>query len=133
MSHLPMRLPAAIEIGAVRVEGMDGLEVVTKDNLRTVRNSRVTEDPRRWEVSVPTTNVGLVLNGVAEVIAGDTTNYNAVRQLWADTERGLHTFDFDDPFDGVVYKVRFESPLQITAPAGHLRHIDTFTIVEDDE
>jgi hypothetical protein len=27
-------------------------------------------------------------------------------------------------------KVRFESPLQITAPAGHLRHIDTFTLKE---
>jgi hypothetical protein len=31
----------------------------------------------------------------------------------------------------VVYRVRFESPLQITAPAGHLRHIDTFTIIKD--
>jgi hypothetical protein len=121
MSHLATRLTENVEIGAVRVDNQDGLEVIEKDNLRTVRNSRVEQDPRRWEISIPT----------VDIENGDTTDYDAVRQLWADSERGLHTFDFKCFVDDQVYQVRFESPLQITAPAGHLRHIGTFTIRED--
>lgn len=122
MGHIATRLTENIELGAVRVESQDGLEVVRMDNLRTVRNSRVTEDPRRWEISLP----------MVHIEDSDTEDYDAVRQLWADSERGLHTFDFKCFVDDEVYRVRFESPLQITAPAGHLRHIDTFTIVEDE-
>lgn len=122
MGHVATRLTENIELGAIRIEGQDGLEVVRQDNLRTVRNSRVTEDPRRWEVSLP----------VVDIESGDTTDYDALRQLWRDTERGLHTFDFKCFVDDDVYKVRFESPLQISAPASHIRHIDTFTIVEDE-
>lgn len=122
MGHVATRLTENIEIGAVRLENQDGLEVVRKDNLRTVRNSRVEEEPRRWEVSLP----------MVDTERGETTDYDAVRQLWKDTERGLHTFDFKCFVDDEVYRVRFESPLSITAPAGHLRHIDTFTIVEDE-
>lgn len=122
MGHVATRLTENIELGAIRIEGQDGLEVVRQDNLRTVRNSRVTEDPRRWEVSLP----------VVDIESGDTTDYDALRQLWSDTERGLHTFDFKCFVDDNVYTVRFESPLQISAPASHIRHIETFTIVEDE-
>lgn len=122
MGHVATRLTENIENGAARLENQDGLEVVRKDNLRTVRNSRVEQDPRRWEISLP----------LVDIEGGDTDDYDALRQLWRDTERGLHTFDFKCFVDDDVYRVRFESVLQITAPAGHLRHIDTFTIVEDD-
>jgi hypothetical protein len=122
MGHVATRLTENIEIGAVRIENQDGLEVVTMDNLRTVRNSRVSEEPRRWEVSLP----------MVDIEGGDTTDYDAVRQLWRDSERGLHTFDFNCFVEDEVFKVRFASPLQITAPAGHLRQVDTFTIVEDE-
>lgn len=122
MGHVATRLTENIENGAARLENQDGLEVVRKDNLRTVRNSRVEQDPRRWEISLP----------LVDIEGGDTEDYDALRQLWRDTERGLHTFDFKCFVDDDVYRVRFESVLQITAPAGHLRHIDTFTIVEDD-
>ena len=122
MGHIATRLTENIELGAVRVENQDGLEVVRMDNLRTVRNSRVEEEPRRWEVSLPMVNIE----------GGDTADYDALRQLWRDSERGLHTFDFKCFVDDEVYRVRFESALSITAPAGHIRHVDTFTIVEDD-
>lgn len=122
MGHVATRLTENIELGAVRIDGQDGLEVVPMDNLRTVRNSRVTEDPPRWEISLPVVNIE----------GDDTADYDALRQLWADTERGLHTFDFKCFVDDEVYKVRFESPIQITAPAGHIRHVETFTIVEDE-
>lgn len=122
MGHLATRLTENIEIGAVRVENQDGLEVVRMDNLRTVRNSRVEEEPRRWEIALP----------IVDIESGDTADYDALRQLWRNSARGLHTFDFKCFVDDAVYTVRFESPLSITAPAGHLRHVDTFTIVEDE-
>jgi hypothetical protein len=59
-----------------------------------------------------------------------TTDYDALRQMWTDTERGLHTFNFYDFVDEELVKVRFASPLQITAPAPDLRHIDTITLKE---
>jgi len=122
MAHLSVNLPERVEIGAVRVNTQDGLEIVRQDNLRTVRNSRVDVEPRRWEVSLPTVNV-----------EGDTADYDAVRSLWLDSERGLHTFNFADFIEGDTCKVRFASELTITASAGHLRHVDTFTLEECDE
>lgn len=122
MGHIATRLTENVEIGATRLENQDGLEIVRKDNLRTVRNSRVETEPKRWEISLP----------VVDIENGETTDYDALRRLWSDSERGLHTFDFKCFIDDEVYRVRFETPLSITAPAGHLRHIDTFTIVEDD-
>lgn len=117
--HLANQLTRNIEIGAVRIHSQDGLEVVTTDGGKEVRNLRAEDEPRRWEVSLPTASTN-----------GDTDDYEAVRQMWADTERGLHTFWFYDFIEDELVKVRFESPLQITAPAGHLRHIDTFTLKE---
>lgn len=119
MSHIAKQLTRNIEIGATRVHNQDSLEIVTTDSGKEVRNSRASCEARRWEVALPTYST-----------AGDLTDYNAVRQMWSDTERGLHTFLFYDWVDAELVRVRFDSPLQITAPAGHLRHIDTFTLKE---
>jgi hypothetical protein len=119
--HVDQFLPESVEVGAVRVEHQDNLEVTHKDSGRTVRNSRVETEPGRWEISFPTCDTG-----------GDTATYDAVRQLWRDTERGLHTFNFRCFVDDEVYRVRFASPMPIAAPAGHLRHIETMTIEEDE-
>lgn len=122
MGHIATRLTERIEIGAVRIDPQDGLEVITKDSGRTVRNSRISEEPARWEISVPMVNID----------GGDTTDYDQVIQLWRDTERGLHTFDFKCFVDGEVHRVRFASERSTRADAPHLRDIDVFTIVEDD-
>lgn len=116
---LATRLTENVEIGAVRIHGQDSLEVVTTDGGKEVRNLRAEDEPRRYEVSLPTVDID-----------SDTTDYDAVRQLWADSERGLIPFLFYDFVDEEDVLVRFETPLQITAPAGHLRHIDTFTLKE---
>lgn len=127
MAHVPTQLTHNIEIGAVRVHGQDSLEVVTTDGGKELRNLRAETEPRRWEVSLATANVG---NSLLGMTAGDTTNYDAVRLMWTATNRGLDTFNFFDFIENEIVKVRFESPLQITAPATHLRHIDTFTLKE---
>jgi hypothetical protein len=111
MSHISETLTENIEIGAVRIDGQDQLEVVTTDSGQEVRNSRG-DEPRRWEIALP------------------MVDYDSVRAMWAETERGLHTFDFNCFVDDETVVVRFDSPLNITAPAGHLRKIDTFTIKE---
>jgi hypothetical protein len=117
--HIAAQLTRNIEIGAVRVHGQDSLEVVTTDGGKEVRNLRAEDEARRWEVSLPTCDID-----------NDREDYDSVRQMWSDTERGLHTFLFYCFVDEELVTVRFESPLQITAPAGHLRHIDTFTLKE---
>jgi hypothetical protein len=121
MAHVNSQLTRNIEIGAVRVDGQDGLEVVVQDNLQEVRNSRVDSEPREWQISLPPVST-----------SGDLTDYNAIRQMWHDTLRGLHTFDFYDYVDAKMCRVRFASPLQITMDAGHLRHVDTITLREAD-
>jgi hypothetical protein len=125
--HLATQLTRNIEIGAVRVHNQDSLEIVTTDGGKEVRNLRASNEARRWEISIATTNVG---NSALGITAGDTTNYDSVTRMWADTNRGLDTFQFYDFIAGELVKVRFDSPLQITAPAAHLRHIDTFTLKE---
>jgi hypothetical protein len=117
--HLPLSLTENVEIGAIRIDAQDSLEVVTTDGGREVRNLRAEDEARRWEISLPTCDT-----------ADDTADYDSVRQMWRSTEKGLHSFDFHCFVDDEVVKVRFDSPLQITAPAGHLRHIDTFTLKE---
>lgn len=118
--HLASQLTRNIEIGAVRVENQDSLEVVTTDGGIEVRNSRAANEARRWEFSMPT----------VDIVAGNTTDYDALRQMWTDTVRGLHTFDFYDFVEQEVVPVRFASPLQITAPTPNLRHVDTVTLKE---
>lgn len=125
MGHVAQRLSENVEIGALRIDPQDGLQIARKDNLRTVRNSRVSEDPIRWEIAFPVIDQD-----------GDTTkledNYASVKRMWKYTERGLHTFDFKCFDDGLIHRVRFDSPLETEAPAGHLRKIGSVTIVEDD-
>jgi hypothetical protein len=114
------RLTENIEIGAIRIHGQDSLEVVTTDGGKEVRNLRAEDEPRRYQVAMPTANVE----------GGDTTDYDSVRQIWKDSLRGLYPFYFHDFVDDEDVLVRFESAEQISAPAGHLRHIDTFTLKE---
>jgi hypothetical protein len=118
--HTGTSLPRHIEIGAVRVFNQDSLEVITTDGGKEVRNLRASDEARRWEISMPH----------VDITSGDTTDYDAVLALWADTNRGLDTFNFWDFVDDETVKVRFDSPLQVTAPSKDLRHIDTFTIKE---
>jgi hypothetical protein len=118
--HLNTQLTRNIEIGALRTDGQDGLEVIPTDGGKEVRNSSVSAEPRMWEVALPPCDTG-----------NDTADYDAVRQLWKDSERGLHTFNFYCFVDDEVCKVRFASPLQIRGPAGHLRHIETFMLREE--
>lgn len=119
MGHVAEQLTQNIEIGAVRIHGQDSLEVVTTDGGHEVRNLRAENEPRRWEISLPMTD-----------IENERDDYDSVRAMWDNTERGLHSFDFHCFVDDELVKVRFASPLQITAPAPHLRHIDTITIKE---
>jgi hypothetical protein len=114
------RFTENVEIGAIRIHGQDSLEVVTTDGGKEVRNLRAEDEPRRYQVSLP----------VADIEGDDTADYDSVRQMWADSGRGLEPFYFYDFVDDEDVLVRFESEMQITAPAGHLRHIDTFTLKE---
>lgn len=107
-----------IEIGALRIDGQDGLEVVTTDGGKEVRNARTELDPRQWEISLPPCSTS------------DSADYDSVRQMWRDTERGAHSFLFYDYIDDELVRVRFASPVQISMPAGHLRKIETFTVRE---
>lgn len=122
MSHIDVFLTRNIEIGALRIDPQDNLEVIPMDNGRTVRNSRVTVEPVRWEIAFPT----------VDAEGNNTSDYESVRQMWTDTERGLHTFNFTCPMDETVHKVRFASAMQVAGPAGHLRKIETLTLVEDE-
>ena len=117
--HIHEQLTRNIEIGAVRIHAQDSLEVVTTDGGKEVRNIRAEDEARRWEISMPTVDID-----------NERDDYDSVRAMWTNTERGLHTFDFHCFVDEELVRVRFDSPLQITAPAGHLRHIDTFTLKE---
>jgi len=117
--HLNVSLTRNIEIGAVALHGQEGLVVVPTDGGKEVRNGRTDADARKWEIALPIVDVDQ-----------DTTDYDALRALWRDSERGLHTFNFYDFEEGDTAVVRFDSERTTTAPAGHLRHVDTFTIKE---
>jgi hypothetical protein len=121
--HLELQFTQNVENGAQRDLGQDALEVVTQDSGLEVRNLRASAEPRVWQVALPTIDVD-----------AETIDYDSVLSLWGTSARGsfrgLHSFNFHCFVDDAVYRVRFASSLQITAPAGHLRHIDTFTIRE---
>lgn len=117
MSHINVELTRNIEIGAVRIDGQEGLDIQRQDNGKEVRNARTEADPRRWEIAGYT-------------CTSTNADYIATRQMWTDTERGLHTFNFYCFVDEEVVKVRFDSPFQVSAPVRHLRKVETFTIVE---
>lgn len=119
--HLNLSFPANVEIGAVRILSQDSLDIETTDGGLEVRNIRASDEPRSWQIAMPTIDT-----------TGTTTDYDAVVTMWGTgptgSQRGLYSFNFTDPVDSTVYSVRFASALQITAPAPHLRHIDTFTV-----
>lgn len=119
MGHLAERLPDSVEIGAVkRIVWLP--EIVTTDGGNEVRNQRQSRGKVYFDLSMPT-------------CTRDNADYLAVQRLFDATMGGTDTFDFKDYTDetgGTVVKVRFDGELQISSPAGHLDHIDTFTLVE---
>ena len=118
MAHIHEQFTRNIEIGATREDPMDGLEVIPTVPGKTVRNAYTDAEPRRYEIAGYT-------------CTADNADFISMRQMWRATERGLHTFNFYDWIDDVTVKVRFTTPMRITSDAGHLFHIDTFTIEED--
>lgn len=117
---LATRMTENIEIGAQRIHGQGSLEVITTDSGKEVRNLRAEDEPRRYQVALPIVNIEDT----------NTADYVSVRQIWADSGRGLLPFWFHDFVDDEDVLVRFDGELQITAPARHLRRIDTFTLKE---
>jgi hypothetical protein len=119
MAHLANFLPTNVEIGAVK--RMVWLpEIVTTDGGNEVRNQRQSRAKVYFDVAYPHST-------------RDDANYLAVLQMFDDTLGGTDSFNFTDWTDEsgeTVVKVRFDGELQITSPAGHLDHIDTFTLVE---
>lgn len=119
MAHLDAFLPTSVEIGAVkRFVWMP--EIVTTDGGNEVRNQRRSRATRYYDCAMPT-------------CTRDNADYLAVLQLFEDSLGGTDSFnltDWTDESGETVVKVRFDGELQITSPAGHLDHIDTFTLVE---
>lgn len=119
MAHLANYLPETVEIGAVkRLVWLP--EIVTTDGGKEVRNQRQSRAKVYFDCSMPT-------------CTRSNADYLAVLQLFEDTLGGVHSFnlrDWTDETGETVYKVRFDGEVQITSPAGHLDHIDTFTLVE---
>jgi hypothetical protein len=118
MAEINTTLTENIEIGAVRRIVWDR-EIVRTDGGQEVRNTRWAAPLRSYEISMPSVST-----------SGDLTDYNAVLQVWEDSEGGTLTFTFHDWVDDEDVVVRFDSELQISSEAGHLRHIDTFTLQE---
>lgn len=116
--HINTTLTRNVEIGAVRREEWD-IEVVPTDGGQEVRNTRWASSLRSYDIALP-----------SYTTAGDLTDFNATVAVWRASEGGTHTFTFHDWIDDANVKVRFATPLQITSDAGHLRHIDTFTLQE---
>jgi hypothetical protein len=119
MAHLDMFLPTSVEIGAVkRIVWIP--EIVQSDGGREVRNQRQSRAKVYFDCSMPT-------------CTRDNADYLSVLDLFEQSAGGTDTFnltDWTDESGGTVVKVRFDGELQITSPAGHLDHIDTFTLVE---
>lgn len=117
--HHAVNLPEEVELGAVkRTEWQT--EIVSSDSGHEVRNSRWASPLRSYDVSFP-------------VSRRDNAIYQAVLDLYEQVEGMLHSFNFVDWTDesgATVVPVRFDTPLTTTAPATHLEHIETLTLVE---
>jgi hypothetical protein len=114
--HLATQLTENHELNAVRIIERD-FEVVRTDGGNEVRNTRWETPLRRFEVA------GYHCND-------DNADFLSIQEMWEDTEGGVHTFMFRDFVADELVKVRFDGGLQITAPAPHIRKIDTFTLQE---
>lgn len=114
--HFAAQLTENHELNATRIIERD-FEVVRTDGGNEVRNTRWSEPLRKFEVAgynCLATNADLL----------------SIQEMWEDTEGGVHTFMFRDFIADELVKVRFDGGLQITAPAPHIRKIDTFTLQE---
>ncbi len=120
MTHLSTYLPQRIELLAVRKEEY-ATEIVTMDSGRELRNNRHANPIRSYDVAMP-------------IMREDDTDLAALRALYAEAQGSLNSFnfhDFTDSSDATVVAVRFDSPLQITAIAPDLFHVDSFTLKEE--
>lgn len=115
--HLDSQLTRQVEIGAVRRQEW-AIEVIRTDGGQEVRNSRWSEPLRAYDVALPS----------CTQTSRDT--FDAVMQMWTDTNGGTDSFWFYDWVDDELVKVRFDSAPQVTSDAGHLLHMDTFTLQE---
>lgn len=116
MVDLASHLPAEVEIGAVRRLEY-ATDVVTTDGGYEVRNSRWATPLRVYEISYPTAT-------------RTNATYQAVLDLYAEAMGGLYSFTFTDWTDQEAVPVRFDSPLEIDSPAGHLDHIVSMRLKE---
>lgn len=119
MTHLATFLPPEIELGPVQSSDY-GIDIVTTDGGFEVRNARWSSPLRTFQVAFPAST-------------RDGEVYNAVRDLYAESMGGLHSFNYrvwDDESGTTIVKVRFGSPLEIEGLATHLDKIATFSLIE---
>lgn len=116
MVDLARTLPEEVEIGATRRLEYS-TEVVETDGGFEVRNSRWSQPLRVFEITYP------------HATRTDPV-YQAVKELYDEARGGLYSFNFKDWTDGQIVAVRFDSPLEIDTPAGHLDHIVSMTLKE---
>lgn len=114
--HLALQLTRNVEISASRRQVWD-VEIVKTDGGHEVRNTRWSEPLRAFDVALPP-------------CTRDNADYEAVKQMWIDSEGGTHTFDFYDYTSDELVKVRFDTPLEITWLTPDLDKIETFTLQE---
>lgn len=116
MPDLATTLPEEVEIGAMRRLEYS-TETVTTDGGFEVRNARWSEPLRVYEIAYPHAT-------------RDDAVYLAVVALYEEALGKLYSFTFHDWIDDVDVDVRFDSPLEIETPAGHLDHIVSMRLME---
>ena len=116
MADLASTLPEEVEIGAVRRLEYS-TTVVTTDGGYEVRRGRWATPLRVYEISYPhSERTGAI--------------YQAVLDLYEEALGMEYSFFFKDWTDGSTVTVRFDSPLEIDSPAGHLDHIVSMRLKE---
>lgn len=116
MADLTSTLPDEVEIGAMRRLEYK-TDVVETDGGFEVRNARWSEPLKVYEISYPHSQ-------------RTDANYLAVLALYDEAKGGLLSFNFTDWTDDTTVEVRFDSPLEIESPAGHLDHIVSMRLKE---
>jgi hypothetical protein len=84
--HFDLQLTQNVEIGAQRMLNQEALDVEQTDGFQEVRNLRTEDEPRQWQIALPTIDT-----------AGDTADYDSVLAMWATTSRGADLRHID-PF-----------------------------------
>lgn len=116
MADLASTLPEEVEIGAIRRLEYS-TDVTTTDGGFEVRNARWATPLKVFELSYPHAT-------------RDDAIYQAVVALYAEAVGNLYSFTFHDWIDDADVTVRFDSPLEIDTPAGHLDHIVSMRLKE---